>query len=239
MSPSYRAWRTALVFAGPPAILVGLVLGLAVWWLAGLVAVVVIGGALLAWAWRAGEKRVVRALGPGVRPADPVDDARLANLVEGLCVSAGVSEPRLLVVDSPALNAATFGYRPSAAVVVVTSGLLAEARRIELEGVLAACLWSIRHSEVVPATVLAATGGALRALALSPDMDSRVDIGAVSLTRYPPALAAAYEKMAAKGASVGGVPPWAAHLWLVDPRPDGAARSRIPLAERAESLREL
>ncbi|HET6966404.1 MAG TPA: M48 family metalloprotease [Acidimicrobiales bacterium] len=221
-----------------PAVVLGLILGFTVGWIAGLVAFVVVGAALGFWA-RTGGDRVVSARLHG-RPADPRSDARLCNLVEGLCTGAGVRQPRLLVVDSDGLNALAAGTSSRRGLLAVTTGLLSELDRIELEAVLAEELWQIRHDEVVPTTVLAATMGVGRSLALGDDRDAAADQGAVSLTRYPPALASALEKIESKGAVVAGQPGYMAQLWMADPRPSAPpSRGRLPLAERIEALREL
>lgn len=238
MSPDRRALEIAAYFAAGPALILGVVLGVTVWWVAGLIAFVVVGAALFAWA-RLGGDRVVASRLAG-RPVDPVQDARLCNLVEGLSTGAGVHQPRLVVVDSPGLNALAAGTSGRRAVLAVTSGLLAELDRIELEAVLAEELWMIRHDEIVPQTVLAATFGFGRSRALTGDRDAAADQGAISLTRYPPALASALEKIEAKGSTVAGQPSSTAQLWLADPGPGPAsARGRLPLSERIEALREL
>lgn len=244
-----RATRTAVAFSLPPAVVLGAVLGLTVGWIAGVVVFVVLAAALGSWALLAGDRLVERRLsGAGARPADAVGEARLINLVEGLVTGAGVGLPRLVVVDSPGLNAMIAGSDSRRGVMAVTSGLLAELDRMELEAVVASQLWRLRHGETRPATVLAATFGLGRSLALDTDLDNRTDQGAVSLTRYPPGLAAALEKIDAKGSAVS-TPGWMAHLWLADPRPPagpgagargaGRDRGRVPLAERVEALREL
>lgn len=233
-----RALRTAVAFAIGPAVIIGVILGFALEWIAGLAGFVIVGAALTAWA-RVGGDRVVTSRLRG-RPADPRGDARLCNLVEGLCTGAGVRQPRLLVVDTPGLNTLAAGSANSRGIVAVTTGLLTELDRIELEAVLAEQLWLIRHDEVVPMTVLAATFGLGRSLALREDRDAAADQGAISLTRYPPALASALEKIETKGASVAGQPASMAHLWLADPRPAAPpSRGRLPLPERIEALREL
>lgn len=238
MNSSARVLRTVTAFAAGPAAVLGLILGFTVGWIAGLVAFVVVAAALGLWA-RTGGDRVVASRLRG-RPADPRSDARLCNLVEGLCTGAGVRQPRLVVVDSPGLNALAAGTSNSRGLLAVTSGLLTELDRIELEAVLAEELWQIRHDEVVPMTVLAATMGMGRSLALGDDRDAAADQGAVSLTRYPPALASALEKIESKGAVVAGQPGYMAHLWMADPRPSPPpSRGRLPLAERIEALREL
>jgi Zn-dependent protease with chaperone function len=231
-------WAITATFALPPASVLGIILGFTAGWLAALVVSVVVAGCLATWALLAGDAVVAASVGG--RDADPRTDARLWNLVEGLSIGAGVRQPRLVIVDSPGLNALAAGSRPNRAVVAVTTGLLGELKRIELEGVLAEEIFLLRHGHIRPATVATATFGVGRRLAVPADRDAVADLGAVSLTRYPPALASALEKIEAKGAVVEGQTGRLAHLGLADPRPDAPpARGRLPIAERVEALREL
>lgn len=225
-------------FVVVPAVVVALILLFAAGWIAALVGLVVVAAALGAWVRVGPDRRVEGRIGG--RSADPSQDARLCNLVEGLSTGAGVRQPRLRVVDSPGLNALAAGTTPAKAILAVTSGLLQELDRVELEAVLAEELFLIRHGETRPGTVVAATFGLGRSLAIAADADAQADQGAVSLTRYPPALAAALEKIEAKGSTVSGQPASMAHLWLADPRPSPPpSRGRLPLGERIEALREL
>jgi heat shock protein HtpX len=238
MKPQTRASLVVASFAAIPALVLGVIAFVAAGPVAGLVVLVVVAAALVAWVRLAGDRRARAAIGG--RDADPVADARLWNLAEGLSISAGLRQPRLRVIDSPGLNAVAAGTRADRALVGVTSGLLAELDRIELEAVLAEELMQIRHHETVPATVVAATFGVGRVIAVDADRDAQADQAAVALTRYPPALASALEKLATKGAEVGGQPAALAHLWLADPRPGATpGRGRLPLSERIEALREL
>ena len=75
------------------------------------------------------------------------------------------------------------------------------------------------------------------------------DLTAVGLTRYPPALVAALEKLQGTGTLRPRRRPAIAHLWLGDPAPAGLRSpggwmSRLfethpPLDARIEALREL
>jgi heat shock protein HtpX len=238
VTPETRATLVAAVFAVVPAVVLGAVALVLAGPMIGAIVLVVVGAALAVWARFGGERRVLASIGG--RDADPVADARLCNLAEGLSISAGLRQPRLVVIDSPGLNAMAVGTGPSRAVVGVTTGLLSELDRIELEAVLAEELMQVRRRETLPATVLVATFGVGRSLALPADHDAQMDQAAVALTRYPPALAAALEKLEAKGAAVSGQPASMAHLWLVDPSPTPVARrGRLTLRERVEALREL
>jgi heat shock protein HtpX len=238
VNPQSRAALVVALFAAGPAVVLGVIALVVAGPVAGVVVLFVVGVALAAWARFAGDRRVLAAVGG--RDADPVSDARLWNLAEGLSINAGLRQPRLRVIDSPGLNAMAAGTRADRAIVGVTSGLLAELDRIELEAVLAEELIQIRYHETLPATVVAATFGVGRVIALRPDADADADQAAVALTRYPPALASALEKLKAKGADVAGQPATLAHLWLADPR-SGAApgRGRLTIGERVEALREL
>ena len=58
------------------------------------------------------------------KPADETEYRRYHNLVEGLCIAAGLPKPRLYVVDDPAPNAFATGRNPKHAALAVTTGLL-------------------------------------------------------------------------------------------------------------------
>jgi len=241
LSPKQRALLVAGIFAVPPAVVLGLVALLGGPIVAVVVFVVVLA-ALGALAWYGGERRALARLG-GTR-ADPIAHARLINLVEGLAIGAGVNQPHLVVVDDPALNAMAVGLDAHKATLVVTSGLLAELNRIELEGVLAEELTQIRQLDILPATVAVGTFGLGAGLAVPPERDTAGDLAAVALTRYPPGLLAAFEKMESKGTAVKSSPSSLAHLWLAEASSAPAAgghrsSARLPLAERIEALREL
>jgi heat shock protein HtpX len=238
VTPHTRAMLVVALFAVVPALVLGAVAFVAAGPIAGGVVLVVVAAALAVWARLGGERRVLGAVGG--RDAEPVRDARLWNLAEGLSISAGLRQPRLRVVDSSGLNALAVGTRADQALVVVTEGLLAELDRMELEAVLAEELMQIRRQETAPATVLAATFGWGRTIALPGNRDAEADQAAVALTRYPPALASALEKVEAKGAEVPSQPASVVHLWLTDPRPGAApGRGRLTIHERVEALREL
>jgi heat shock protein HtpX len=238
VTPRARAAGIAAPFVAVPAVVIGLVVGLAAGVAFGAAALAAVAVVLTVWVRTAGDRRVLARIGG--RNADARIDARLCNLVEGLSIGAGVRQPKLRVIDSRGLNAVAAGSSPARAVLGVTTGLLVELDRIELEAVLAEELVQIRRNETRPGTVLAATFGLGRRRAYPPDRDIEADQAAVSLTRYPPALAAALEKIEAKGAEVSGQGSYMALLWLADPGGgEATARGRLPLRDRVEALREL
>lgn len=263
------------------SVLFGLILGLisllVVTPLVALVVVVAAAAVAAAAAWLGCEGLVARLV-PS-QPADPHVHARLFNLVNGLCINAGVPPPDVQVLASGSLNALAAGRNPKRATLVVTQGLLDRLTLIELEGVIARELSQIKSSDILPATVAVALFGVLRPrtagrkagglsgllaylrlplsalagaglrLTLDRQRDEFADLSGVALTRYPPALLSATEKMGSLGTAVPDVSPAVAHLWMADPAPAGgtAGSDRVsrlfethpPLDERIEALREL
>jgi heat shock protein HtpX len=199
--------------------------------------------------------RIVAALG-AVR--SETDEApRVHNLVEGLCLAHGVARPVISVVDTPSCNVLVTSTSTGEAHLVVTSGLVEACDRVELEGVLAHGLARLRTGEAALTTLgCDKTGRIVERLVerlggktVTDDFMLRADLAACQLTRYPPALASAFERFASVGTSVPGVDPSTVPLWIADPlgRGDGKAtnsesrmpRVHPPLDERIAVLREL
>src|SRR5207244_7018552 len=82
-----------------------------------------------------------------------VEYARLHNIVEGLCIAAGLPKPRVYIVDDEAPNAFATGRDPKHAAIAVTTGLLEKMNRIELEGVIAHELSHIKNYDILVSTI--------------------------------------------------------------------------------------
>jgi heat shock protein HtpX len=91
----------------------------------------------------------------GARPLGPAEGGELRRIVENLCIGSGLPPPRLMVLDSRALNALSFGLAPEDATLAVTQGLLTAMDRRELEGVIAQELSQIGNHDILLSTVLA------------------------------------------------------------------------------------
>ena len=182
------------------------------------------------------------------RPASPDEEPRYHNLVEGLCVSAGLSKPDLYVIDDDGPNSFATGRNPAHAAIVVTTGLLRKLSRMELEGVLAHELSHIRTNDIRVTSL----GTALVGLPLMPAgplatrlltalvgraRERDADLGGVRLTRYPPGLAAALEKVRRDGPPVLPASRATAHLWISSPLDAEAGAGR--LEERIAALRDM
>lgn len=216
-----------------PAVVLGL-LGLLAGPVVAAVAFVVAGAGAAVLLWWSSEALVAYRIGG--RAPDAVADARFVNLVEGLCTAAGVHQPLLRVLEDPAINALAAGWRPGRAVLAVTEGALQHLSRIELEAVLADEVMRIRRGDTVAPTLSAAAFRLVDKLAWQRDDDIGSDQAAVSLTRYPPGLVSAFDKMESAGVAVGSARRSLGHLWLAEAE-DG--RARLALAERIEALLEL
>lgn len=92
------------------------------------------------------------------KPADPTEYRRYHNLVEGLCIAAGLPKPRLYVVQDPAPNAFATGRNPKNAVVCVTTGIMRRLDADELEGVLSHELSHVAHRDVAVMTIASFLG---------------------------------------------------------------------------------
>ena len=91
-----------------------------------------------------------------------LEQPRLYNLLENLCISRGVPMPKLKIVDSDALNAFATGLNRRQYAISITTGLLATLNDQELEAVLGHELTHIRNGDVqmmVIAVVIAGVVG--------------------------------------------------------------------------------
>lgn len=213
---------------GAGAVVVGAVAAVALAWWLGLFAAAVVGAGcwfgLVAPRIADADERVLRLVGPS-RPADAVAEARLLNLIEGLAPAVGLPRPRCHVIEDQAVNALALGRDPRHGCVVLTSGLLLGLSRMELEAVVAHTLVRLCDGATIAPTLALSLGGGRR---LRPDLAAPADLGAVSLTRYPPGLSSALRKVASGGpAAPAGSSPLLAPLWLAPPGDAAAVAVRV------------
>ena len=101
----------------------------------------------------------------GAKEADGREYLELHRLVENLAITAGLPKPRVYVMDDPAPNAFATGRDPKHAVIAVTTGLLAQLDRSELEGVLAHELSHIGNRDILVMTVAVVLAGTIAMIA--------------------------------------------------------------------------
>jgi heat shock protein HtpX len=291
--------RTVLLIVG--FVLVLAAVGAVVGYLAGfgpygvLIALAISGAVAFASYWKA--DKVALAVSRA-KPADIEEYKRLHNLVEGLCIAAGLPKPGVYVVDDPAPNAFATGRNPQHAAIAVTTGLLEKMNRVELEGVLAHELSHIRNYDILVSTIAVTLVGAVALLTdmairtlwwnggrssregdqgngnnplalvgfallifspfvaramqatISRRRETLADVSACQLTRYPPGLISALEKLRDDTTVTHSATTATAHLWIEQPmsgvgdngrlgRTHGLFDTHPPLEERIALLREL
>jgi len=101
----------------------------------------------------------------GAKPADEAQYKELHRILENLAITAGLPKPRLYIMDDPAPNAFATGRDPKHAVVAVTTGLLAQLDRSELEGVIAHELSHIGNRDILVMTVAVVLAGVIAMVA--------------------------------------------------------------------------
>jgi len=84
----------------------------------------------------------------GGRQVTRGEQPRLYNRLENLCISRGITMPKLKVMESDALNAFATGMNDRQYAITVTSGLLAALDDAEIESVLGHELTHIRNGDV-------------------------------------------------------------------------------------------
>ena len=95
----------------------------------------------------------------GAKPADPVTDAVLLNVVQEVSLAANIPVPAAYIVTDGSQNAFATGRDPDHAAVVVTSGLLQAMDREELQGVIGHELGHIRNLDTRYALYIAVLVG--------------------------------------------------------------------------------
>lgn len=82
------------------------------------------------------------------KEADEIQYKHLHNVVEGLCIAAGIPKPKIYIIDDSAPNAFATGRDPNHSAIAVTTGILDKLNRAELEGVIAHELSHIRNYDI-------------------------------------------------------------------------------------------
>ena len=84
----------------------------------------------------------------GGRDVTRAEEPRLYNILENLCISRGITMPKLKVMESDALNAFATGMSDKQYAITVTTGLLNRLNDAEIEAVLGHELTHIRNGDV-------------------------------------------------------------------------------------------
>lgn len=88
------------------------------------------------------------SMATGAKTLERKTNMRVYNLVENLCMSVGMTMPKVQIIESPALNAYASGLRKKDFTVTLTRGIIDTLDDDELEGVIAHELIHIRNKDV-------------------------------------------------------------------------------------------
>lgn len=97
----------------------------------------------------------------GAHPVTHKTHPAYSNIVENLSRVARIQQPKIYVIDSPALNAFATGRDPEHGAVAVTQGLLDTMTRTEIEGVVAHELSHIKNFDTRLMTIVAILVGSI------------------------------------------------------------------------------
>ena len=99
---------------------------------------------LIAWAGHAAFIRMAT----GSKPLDRIENKRVYNLVENLCISQGMAMPKIYIIDDDSLNAFASGISARSFSVSLSKGIIEKLDDEELEGVIAHELSHIKNRDV-------------------------------------------------------------------------------------------
>ena len=109
---------------------------------------------LMTWlSYRSGDKVVLAV--SRAREVTHEQEPRLHNIVEGLCIAAGLPKPKVYVVEDQAPNAFATGRDPQHSSIAVTRGLLDKMNRVELEGVIGHELAHVKNRDTLVMAIAA------------------------------------------------------------------------------------
>lgn len=132
---------------------------------AGMVGLIIAAAISFIWtliAYFTGDKIALAA--NGAKPIQKQDNPMVYNLVENLCISAGLPVPKIYLIQSDAINAFATGRKPETASIAITTGLLQRLEKKEIEGVIAHELSHIGNYDIRLMTLVAALAGVIMIL---------------------------------------------------------------------------
>src|SRR5712691_8619643 len=97
----------------------------------------------------------------GGREVTRQEEPRLYNLLENLCISRGITTPKLKVIEDDSLNAFATGMNDKQYSITVTTGLINALNDAEIESVLGHELTHIRNGDVRMLVIAVIIAGAI------------------------------------------------------------------------------
>jgi len=90
----------------------------------------------------------------GAKEVTHEENRELYHLVENLCITAGLPNPKIYIIQDSAPNAFATGRDPEHGVICFTTGIIDKLEKIELEGVIAHELSHIGNRDILLSTVV-------------------------------------------------------------------------------------
>ena len=84
----------------------------------------------------------------GSKPLDRVENKRVYNLIENLCISQGMAVPKIYIIDDDSLNAFASGINKNSYSISLSTGIINKLDDDELEGVIGHELTHIKNRDV-------------------------------------------------------------------------------------------
>ncbi|MFH1187736.1 MAG: zinc metalloprotease HtpX [bacterium] len=113
---------------------------------AGLVIAVIISASMALFSYYKGDKVALKT--SGAMEIGKQESPYLYNMVENLCITAGLPKPKVYIINDPSINAFATGRDPEHASVAVTTGAIEKLDKVELEGVLAHELSHVKNYDI-------------------------------------------------------------------------------------------
>lgn len=95
----------------------------------------------------------------GARPLKKEEYPFIWHTVEALAVSAGIPKPEIYILDTKVPNAFATGFSHDKSAIALTTGIIEQLNREELEGVIAHELAHIKNYDIRSSTIAIALGG--------------------------------------------------------------------------------
>lgn len=101
----------------------------------------------------------------GAHKISKEENPYIFNLVENLCIGAGLPMPKIYVIEDSAMNAFATGRNPDHSVICFTTGILTRLDKLELEGVIAHELAHIGNYDIRLMSVVSVLVGTVSLIA--------------------------------------------------------------------------
>ena len=101
----------------------------------------------------------------GAKELNHENNREVYHLVENLCITAGLPLPKIYLIEDSAPNAFATGRDPQHGVICLTSGIIQQLEKTELEGVIAHELSHIGNRDILLSTVVVVLVGFVTLLA--------------------------------------------------------------------------